>query len=628
MSRALWSVLLAASCATADPSSLPGAAPPPVAATAWAPLRPRPGLVLPGAPPRMVGTLSDDADRGLVVTTWTGLAFTYTAAPIPDRDIASIWLEDLDADGDLDLGVASAAGITGYDPATWAQTLFVDRPVLAGWVRTVQADGDPERELAVVSDYEVQLYDLDGTFVSSWSSWRGLDAAPCELDGDPEPEVIAEPNRRIGVDLATGAPVTAVLPDGATCAADLDGDGVHEVRVEAGATAFFVDGQTGAGRFALGSDGGYTQGYVFRAPGGRRELSGEIDNVPVQFDAIDGRPIGSVPPGFDPHIAASSLPWDLDGDGLDDFVYLGLPYAAWHLRGSAGWQRTEHTTELEAVGADVDGDGRQELVARSESGFAVRDGLTGALRWTSALTGSSAFPIAGGDVDGDGRAEVGLTLTAGGAVVGRPDPAGFATLWSTPAATYGVWLRDVTGDDVAEIFTANGAELCRFDALSTTPTWCIQPGQQVTAIEPFDFNGDGVNELAILDTRLTVRRASDGEALSSFAQHDRSLSVINGRLITSTRVGSSLRFEEVRFARGTLERRTVRDLDGTPATLSVAAGGTIYVGTWHAIEAIDLTTGARSATPLTGLRTGQLRLVPVDGGVWVRETTTWVRFGG
>jgi hypothetical protein len=155
----------------------------------------------------------------------------------------------------------------------------------------------------------------------------------------------------------------------------------------------------------------------------------------------------------------------------------------------------------------------------------------------------------------------------------------------------------------------------------------VVPVRKVYAPTAFSPNGDGVNELAILDTRLTVRRASDGEVLSSFAQYDRSLAVVNGRLITSTRVGSSLRFEEVRLVRGALERRTVRDLDGTPATVSVAAAGAVFVGTWHAIEAVDLTTGARSASPLTGLRTGSLRLVPVDDAVWVREANAWVRFG-
>lgn len=152
---------------------------------------------------------------------------------------------------------------------------------------------------------------------------------------------------------------------------------------------------------------------------------------------------------------AASIPGDIDGDGFDDLAYQDAASRRWRvLRGSTfGFLAPAIDTGLgadgdgsQALSADVDGDGRRDVLVPGSGNYWHR------LRWSPAggyqynATGVINPAPPGGliaaDIDGDGRDDL-VYVKAGGSAIywrrnqtaGSSSYAAEAVLWTVPAGT-------------------------------------------------------------------------------------------------------------------------------------------------------------------------------------------------
>ncbi|MGB5102584.1 MAG: FG-GAP-like repeat-containing protein, partial [Steroidobacteraceae bacterium] len=152
---------------------------------------------------------------------------------------------------------------------------------------------------------------------------------------------------------------------------------------------------------------------------------------------------------------AAAIPGDMDGDGFDDLAYHDPATSRWTiLRGGAnGFQYPAVNTGFggdsvpsQAVGADLDGDGRRDVLVPGSGN------VWHWLRWTPSgsfaygSTGVANVAPSGGllvaDVDGDGRDDLVYVKSAGDGIYWRrnltaaaPNFAAEAALWLVPLAS-------------------------------------------------------------------------------------------------------------------------------------------------------------------------------------------------
>jgi hypothetical protein len=347
--------------------------------------------------------------------------------PPPHEGIVKVWLQRADAPGSFHPATHWAVG-----PDPWE-------------LRVADVDGDRRPDLVVMSSHAsavagAALVDAitvlradpasPGSFRPPTTLHAGLrlvDIALADLDGDDLPDIaytgIGDAGARLGLFWSRAAapgrfeaPVDRAQPGaGALVAADLDADGRRDLAVVGGA-----DGD---------------QVWLHRRdPASARGLL-----APVQIAATAA---GSL---------TDLLATDLDRDGRADLV---LGTRSGSLFGAAGELVTlrqdaqqpgrfetlqrlplaRHTWE--GLAADVDGDGRPDLVASGAGwdgvladdvievfpGLAGADARFGAPVRTVSKGTSSGWHLAAGDLDGDGRDELAMPFGAG-VLLWRADPA-------------------------------------------------------------------------------------------------------------------------------------------------------------------------------------------------------------
>src|SRR6266568_3277542 len=152
-------------------------------------------------------------------------------------------------------------------------------------------------------------------------------------------------------------------------------------------------------------------------------------------------------------VATSPLAADIDGDGKLDLLAGSMDHSVYALRGTDGavlWQVAglEHYVRNSLPIADFDGDGRLEITVQTEAAVVhTYDALTGREKWSIDLGDIVASTPAVGDLDGDGRPEIVYSMVVQGGVVALH---GNGTLmWRNVAHDFsyrGPTLVDVNGD--------------------------------------------------------------------------------------------------------------------------------------------------------------------------------------
>ena len=237
-------------------------------------------------------------------------------------------------------------------------------------------DGDGSDDLVVLSQDGLHAYALDnGTEEWSKAVSGGSDVALAQLDSDPALEIII------------AGPTPGLVLDGATRATDwsyIDGFGAKL------ATGVFASG--GATQW-VGAAGWYSF---------------------TVFGANPWSPLWDYSPDLDIGAIATG---DLDGSGVDSILYGDGQWGDVHVINPATHQERlsvnngGYSVTAIAVG-DVDGDGTPDIAFSSGTAgsgsvaLTIADARTGASLWTYTPAPGPYQATAIGDVDGDGRNEV------------------------------------------------------------------------------------------------------------------------------------------------------------------------------------------------------------------------------
>ena len=195
------------------------------------------------------------------------------------------------------------------------------------------------------------------------------------------------------------------------------------------------------------------------------------------FDGLTGAEIRSFF-AYDPTFRGGVLvaSGDVDGDGFDDIITGAMSSAAPHVKVFSGRTGQEIqsffafdqsiTTGVRVASADINGDGRADIVASTGEGTPARvrafDGTTLAL-----LSDLSVFDgyvggvyVSAGDFDGDGRADIAVSSGVGASRVAVYNAGGgeLASFFADTSNTSGVRvaMKDLNGDGIADVITGAG----------------------------------------------------------------------------------------------------------------------------------------------------------------------------
>lgn len=180
-----------------------------------------------------------DGATGTKLASLPARPFSYTQHVAADLDLDGI--AEILYDGDVHTadGVLAWSGLApGAAGMTHAMALNVD--------------ADPEGEVVMASDNQLDLYDTDGTLLSHTVFPGGYASVPCagDFDGDGAPEIAVPGQSFLHVFELDGTETAAMsIVDSSTMAgcvgADLDGDGAVEI-IYADEDAFHIfDARTG-----------------------------------------------------------------------------------------------------------------------------------------------------------------------------------------------------------------------------------------------------------------------------------------------------------------------------------------------------------------------------------------------
>lgn len=201
--------------------------------------------------------------------------------------------------------------------------------------------------------------------------------------------------------------------------ADVDGDGRDEIVL---AVSYFFDQEY--------YDNPRHRGEM---PEGVADLSKYVANaiVVVDYETLQTKwrahlDLSTDTVSFRAYAYGAPTPADLDGDGRMEIVVgtsVGFLYVLRGEDGSVveGWPKQMGEIQGQVAVADVDGDGEPELVAADTRGSVAAFRVSGEEVWETHLASLIAQGVTIGDVDGDGRVEVVVGTSSGAVHVLRGD---------------------------------------------------------------------------------------------------------------------------------------------------------------------------------------------------------------
>ena len=395
-------------------------------------------------------------------------------------------------------------------------------------------DGDGSMELIMSDLSHMYVYAAAPPFTAKWSmsGWYSVPSAVGNVDGDPEPEIVAYGG--VVLDGVTGAIEGRLSGDLSEIRiADLDGDGVEEI---CGASLRSVTCFSPAGTMPswqvpysnevvdlalvdIGGDG------IPEVLVGEREYNNP--NVHV-LDGLTGNELWAVRGYEDP---TSITGGDLDGDGNVEIVW-GSSDGAIHIADSAAqtveWRDSHSDGPLAAFDyGDVDGDGSIEIALASPTlpgGFdccsvlQIVDAKTHILKWQSEIDSANLYSVAAvriTDVDHDGKPELLVASSYGGnggGLVVVYDGASGQLLRKTPryndAAFSALAVGDIDGDGSLEMVasatmsygSSPALDFVVFDGATAVEKWRSEDAsvrRPAYDLKLADVDADGTKEILI-----------------------------------------------------------------------------------------------------------------------------------
>ncbi len=312
---------------------------------------------------------------------------------------------------------------------------------------------------------------LDFRLGSNWC----LACAIADLDGDGLPEIAASPDTASSFTIfsSSGAPLREIDARGAVrvlATADLDGNGLPE----------FVAGTNSGRLLAVDGEGARTLDVETGS-------EGIVSLRPVD---LDGRPPTEV-------VAATStgriLAFSADGRPLYSARARGGSYSHFI------WSTRTGGTDL--IAADLDGDGREEVVAGTTGGQILVLRPDGSTLWSREVEGW-VTALAASDLDGNGPPEILATTqtqrfwpSSGRLLAFRAngDPLFDEEL---PGFSHTVLATDLDGDGRPEIVAGEtGGRILALRANDRSVLFRHEAGEPAMSLLAIDLDGDGRREL-------------------------------------------------------------------------------------------------------------------------------------
>lgn len=412
--------------------------------------------------------------------------------------------------------------------------------VVAAAIGDVDADGNDD--LLVLTQTGLHAYSVaTGQEEWSYAVAGATDLALAQLDADPALEIIL------------GGIAPGLVLDGATRATDwqyVDGFGVQ---LATGALS------AGGGVQWVGA-AGWSQFTIFRASPWSPLWSG-----------IAAQDIGA--------IATANL----DNNGRDVILLGDGQWGAVHVYDSSTHQERLNIANsgwgINAVAsADLDGDGIPEIVfATAQASFSnsslltIADSRSGVVKWQLAPSSGAYIPTSLGDIDGDGREELVAAATGGSpASIAVFDAQTGALKWSSPAfignandpfyiSTASIKLvphATTPGMDIVlagtsiydgRIVVVDGADMSVKLQIGTYASGPMQ-SRTIVDLALLDYNGDGVKDYAVATQPATtgangallqVFSGTDGQLLWNSVAMGNGFAGINGVLVANAPGNSS-----------------------------------------------------------------------------------------
>lgn len=491
----------------------------------------------------------------------TRTAQHFTAADLNGDGIADIVLPWQDATAGLPAGLAVylSRGDGSFAPPT-VHAVAGSRYYAFAAVGDVDGDGQPDIVMLGGSDLFTSTLNVlrgngNGGFTAGPVRSGAGDMAAivvADFDGDGHPDVLSAAGSflRGNGDGSFGAPQAAWSTVGVfdhIAFADFDRDGRLDLALTTAPAGGFVTVMRGRGdgRFdeldsyaaVLGAttlgvtdvDGDGSVDIVVGLTGPGVLTSGTQAGTLTQFllGHGDGRFVGAPAwpspslAGAGPSAMSALALADLDGDGVTDLV-APAPRAlssapapdpgqlSWR-RGGPGGPGAASTIEVARGGAvavavaDVDGDGRPDLVYATRDSLAVRRGAGGATFSGETARALPAEPLAlrVGDFDGDRRADVAVLAADGLRVYpGQADASlGTPALVEATTALVTLDVADLDGDGRADLVVgrADGSVGVRLGGPggSFLAPIALSAGSAVQALAIGDMDGDGRRDLVV-----------------------------------------------------------------------------------------------------------------------------------
>ncbi|MFQ5856966.1 MAG: FG-GAP-like repeat-containing protein, partial [Anaerolineae bacterium] len=519
---------------------------------------------------------------------------------------------DLNGDGRPEgIGSTDSGALFAFNTDTGSTREFnqigtVAQPVVDVWVGELDGDRQPEIVPSVTNGSDVYIVEHDFNVARSWEidGEVGLVQAG-DVDGDGQAEVVVLSaawdlflfesdgsqvwhNESLSVGNSPDDPVRGQL-----IVYDLDGDGQMEILVMAPSPSAVVH--------AIKGDGS----HIWR------------------------HPVGSLPP------AATLTAGDTNGDGKAELVVAAVGYPQVYLLDADGHRLAEYRPSSgpgEATGvttraldyADLNGDGRGELIVGTETGvqvFGTSDQLVRRNLWEETPRLAFAAALYFTDLDGDGQDEV-LAGLGDGRVQALADG---RILWEVNLGTPVLALSagDADGDRRPEVavgtFGDAGTQVHLLD--DNVAIWTVPVEGTVSGIAVRDLTGDEQAEIIIASgsdsTGLVVLMDSEGNPIwqRGFTESVTAVGSDGGHVLVGTQSGQVLRLTADGTPAGEYDLEAkVLSLDaGLAATVDgkiyqLHDGGAIVL---HDLE--EVATEAQVSTDRVAVLTGERELSLVDG---------------
>jgi hypothetical protein len=211
---------------------------------------------------------------------------------------------------------------------------------------------------------------------------------------------------------------------------------------------------------------------------------------------------------------------DRDGDGTDEIAIIrGGRIVLRQPNGTLLWATAPLGVDQIIAVADLDGDGEQEIWARSRLLLVSLKARTGTVAWRSDLAAGSYLGAVKPMTTASGErrlyvADAGCSMNgAGGARLLRPTAdGGFEEEASFDTRAHGYWcgiadaFGDLDGDDEPEIVTLSDNEVIVYDRTGA-PRWRVEVGRipfGVGQVAVVDVDGDGRDEVVIATNNVAV----------------------------------------------------------------------------------------------------------------------------